>query len=252
MVFNHNAKFYETVPTLSRPGFEARMSESPLNQQTGKIKKRKQGKKEGAQEKGKKNLAVQFILSSREPEQFSALLLDHSLPRIRNADLKEPHQLSEFIPVIVLIPKSTVTGQTILSKISAQSPKGNSKTSKLPQQLSKTAKQYKRASPEGEFVFGDAAVNFSAMEARRKGQPVALTAMEFKILKYMIQNERRALSRNDLLNEVWGYENYPHTRTVDNFILRLRQKFERDPSRPVHFRTVHGVGYKFLSHGNQV
>jgi len=49
-----------------------------------------------------------------------------------------------------------------------------------------------------------------------------------------------------LLNEVWGYENYPCTRTVDNHILRLRQKLERDPSRPIHFRTVHGVGYKFL------
>ena len=246
MVFNHNAKFYETVPSLSRRGFEAGMSESPLTQQTAKTKKRKHEKKQGAQEAGKENLAAQFILSSREPEPLWAMLLDHSFARIRSADLKEPHQLSEFIPVIVLIPKSTVTGQTILSKMSALSPKGNSNASKLPRQLSKTVPQNKSTSPEAEFVFGDAAVNFSAMEARRKGQPVALTTLEFKILRYMIQNERRVLSRDELLNRVWGYENYPHTRTVDNFILRLRQKFERDPSRPVHFRTVHGVGYKFL------
>jgi DNA-binding response OmpR family regulator len=73
-----------------------------------------------------------------------------------------------------------------------------------------------------------------------------LTTMEFKMLKYLIQNAHRVISRDELLNEVWGYENYPCTRTVDNHILRLRQKLERDPSRPVHFRTMHGVGYKFL------
>jgi DNA-binding response OmpR family regulator len=78
-----------------------------------------------------------------------------------------------------------------------------------------------------------------------QGQPVVLTALEFKALKYFIQNARRAISRDELLNHVWGYENYPCTRT-DNHILRLRQKLESDPSRPVHLRTVHGTGYKFL------
>ena len=84
------------------------------------------------------------------------------------------------------------------------------------------------------------------MEALRKGEPFVLTAMEFKTLKYFIQNARRVISRDELLNEVWGYENYPCTRTVDNHILKLRQKLERNPSRPVHFRTMHGAGYKFL------
>jgi DNA-binding response OmpR family regulator len=95
-------------------------------------------------------------------------------------------------------------------------------------------------------VFGDVIVNFPALEVHRKGRPVVLTALEFKTLKYFIQNARRAISRDELLNEVWGYENYPCTRTVDNHILKLRQKLERDSSRPVHFRTVHGAGYKFL------
>lgn len=111
--------------------------------------------------------------------------------------------------------------------------------------------RYKTASPGGEFVFGDAVVNFSAMEARRNGQPVALTALEFKVLKYMIQNESRVLSRDELLNRVWGYQNYPRTRSLDNVILRLRKKLEREPSRPIHFRTVHGVGYRFLLHRDQ-
>jgi len=106
--------------------------------------------------------------------------------------------------------------------------------------------RFKSTNVESMFAFGDVTVSFSAMEAIRKGQPVVLTAMEFKTLKYLIQNARRVISRDELLNEVWGYENYPYTRTVDNHILKLRQKLERDPSRPEHFRTVHGAGYKFL------
>ena len=62
----------------------------------------------------------------------------------------------------------------------------------------------------------------------------------------MIKNARRAISRDELLNKVWGYENYPCTRTVDNHILKLRQKLEPDPNMPRHFLTVHGVGYRFL------
>src|SRR5258708_23145427 len=106
--------------------------------------------------------------------------------------------------------------------------------------------QVKAKSAESAFVFGDVTVSFSCMEASRKGELVKLRALEFKTLKYLAQNTRRVIWRDELLNEVWGYENYPCTRAVDNHILRLRQKLERDPSRPIHFRTVHGVGYKFL------
>jgi DNA-binding response OmpR family regulator len=84
------------------------------------------------------------------------------------------------------------------------------------------------------------------MEAFRKSEPVVLTTKEFQTLRYFIQHAGRVISREELLNEVWGYENYPCTRTVDNRVLRLRQKLERDPSRPAHFRTIHGAGYKFL------
>jgi DNA-binding response OmpR family regulator len=84
------------------------------------------------------------------------------------------------------------------------------------------------------------------MEVHRNGQSVALTRKEFKTLEYLIKNARRVISRDELLNMVWGYEHYPCTRTVDNHIFRLRQKLECDPSRPVHFCTVHCTGYKFL------
>jgi DNA-binding response OmpR family regulator len=97
------------------------------------------------------------------------------------------------------------------------------------------------------FSFGDVAIDFTKMEIVREGRTVTLTAQEFKTLKFMVQNPERVITRDELLNEVWGYHNYPSTRTVDNHILKLRQKLERDPANPVHFRTVHGVGYKFVS-----
>ena len=95
--------------------------------------------------------------------------------------------------------------------------------------------------------FDDVCVDFTKMEvSRSSGEPITLTTQEFKTLKCFLLNPDRAFSRSELLNEAWGYENYPSTRTVDNHVLRLRQKLERDPAQPVHFRTVHRVGYKFV------
>jgi DNA-binding response OmpR family regulator len=84
------------------------------------------------------------------------------------------------------------------------------------------------------------------MEIHRNGRPVTLTSKEFKLLAYLIKNPRRVISRDKLLNEVWGYENYPSTRTVDNHILQLRKKLEPEPTNPKHFHTVHCAGYRFL------
>jgi len=99
--------------------------------------------------------------------------------------------------------------------------------------------------------FGKVCADLLGMEVRRSGESVALTTMEFKLLKFLLDNAGRALSRDEMLNAVWGYENYPCTRTVDNHILRLRQKLEVDPANPVHFQTVHGVGYKFVLQGGR-
>ena len=98
---------------------------------------------------------------------------------------------------------------------------------------------------EGLVRFGNVTVDLLSMEVRRSDRPVSLTAMEFKVLKYLVSNPNRVISRDDFLDQVWGYENYPCTRTVDNHILRLRQKLEAEFANPVHFRTVHGTGYKF-------
>ena len=94
--------------------------------------------------------------------------------------------------------------------------------------------------------FGEVRINFLTLEVYRSSQLLSFTAIEFKTLKFFVSNPFRVLSRDELLNEVWGYENYPCTRTVDNRVMRLRQKLEADPVNPVHFRTVHGVGYKFV------
>jgi DNA-binding response OmpR family regulator len=96
------------------------------------------------------------------------------------------------------------------------------------------------------FRFGDCEIDFRSMTARRAGVAVVLTAHEFKLLKFFTQNVDRVLTREVLLNEVWGYNAYPTTRTVDNQILKLRQKLEADSANPQHLLTIYGAGYKFV------
>ena len=175
------------------------------------------------------------------------IFFDESLSPISSVDVKEIHRLARFLPVMVLIPRSAGARQVGPSKPSVvKSSSERSEATKLLGVLGKAVEHFKSAIGASTVAFGDVTVNLSAMEALRKGEPVVLTTMEFKTLKYLIQNAGRVISRDELLNEVWGYENYPCTRTVDNRILMLRQKLERDPSRPVHFRTIRGAGYKFL------
>ncbi len=97
------------------------------------------------------------------------------------------------------------------------------------------------------FRFGDICVDFARVKVTRSsGQSIALTSQEFKTLRCFLLNPDRVISRDELLTEAWGYESYPSTRTVDNHVLKLRKKLEQNPSQPVHFRTVHGIGYRFV------
>ena len=93
--------------------------------------------------------------------------------------------------------------------------------------------------------FSDVRADFVSMEVHRYGHSVAITTLEFKVLKFFLLNPNRVITRNELLEQVWGYNCYPTTRTVDNLVLRLRRKLEPKPADPAHFRTVHGTGYKF-------
>lgn len=162
--------------------------------------------------------------------------------------LKAARQLSQFVPVIVMMPAAAARDSRVSSSSATRgvSSVENAGAALLLEFLQTSLSQVKAQKIENGLAFSDVKISFSSMEATRKGRPVALTPLEFKTLKYLAQNARRVLSRDELLNQVWGYENYPCTRTVDNLILRLRQKLEKDPAHPVHFHTVHGAGYKFL------
>ena len=94
--------------------------------------------------------------------------------------------------------------------------------------------------------FGGMDIDFRSYEARRNGEPVEMTRKEFAILRFLASRAGDVVTRDDLLNEVWGYESYPSSRTVDNHVAGLRAKLERDSSQPEHIKTVHGVGYKFI------
>jgi DNA-binding response OmpR family regulator len=97
-----------------------------------------------------------------------------------------------------------------------------------------------------DLQFAGSEIDFRSYEARRNGQPVDMTRKEFAILRYLASRANQVVSRDDLLNEVWGYDTYPSSRTVDNHVAGLRAKLERDAAQPEHIKTVHGVGYKFV------
>jgi DNA-binding response OmpR family regulator len=94
--------------------------------------------------------------------------------------------------------------------------------------------------------FGEVEVDLTRRVVSRKGEELKLTRAEYNLLTYFVQNPDRALTRDMILNSVWGYESFPNTRTVDAHVVRLRQKLEPDAGTPQHFLTVHGVGYRFL------
>jgi DNA-binding response OmpR family regulator len=178
----------------------------------------------------------------------SVLVLDLSLPGTPGQDVcREISQAAPSLPIIILSAKTEVMDKVLLLELGAHdyvtkpfSPR------ELLARVRTAMRRSTRPVLTETFQFSDVKVDFTKMELWREGKLVQLTSQEFKVLKFMIQNAERVLSREELLNHVWGYKNYPSTRTVDNHILRLRQKLEKDPANPLHFRTVHSSGYKFV------
>ena len=187
-----------------------------------------------------KILNPQSARPSGETAALAASLLDFSSA----ATMNDIRRFSQFLPVVVFVPKRAVEGRDRSQAIGADELTGHA-TEEAIGQLNIALAHPENAKPV-EAAFGAVTINFLEMTAFRENQPVELTAMEFKALKYFIQNAKRVISREELLNEVWGYENYPSTRTVDNHILKLRRKLEEKPSEPRHFITVHRTGYKFM------
>jgi two-component system, OmpR family, alkaline phosphatase synthesis response regulator PhoP len=178
----------------------------------------------------------------------AALVLDLRLPGMSGQDVcREIKQVSPALPVVVLSAKSDVMDKVLLLEMGADDYVTKPFSPRELLARVRSAMRRSTRTPSGDIAgFGDVRVDFAKMELTRSGRQVQLTAQEFKILRFMLQNPERVISREELLNMVWGYQNYPSTRTVDNHILKLRQKLEKDPANPIHFRTVHSSGYKFV------
>jgi len=178
----------------------------------------------------------------------SAIVLDLRLPLMSGRDVcREIKQMAPTVPIIVLSAASDVSDKVLLLELGADDyvTKPFSPRELLARVRAALRRTVRKETGES-AAFGGITVDFTRMEVTRDGEPVVLTAQEFKTLKFLVLNAERVISRDELLNEVWGYQNYPSTRTVDNHILKLRQKLEKDPANPIHFRTVHGMGYKFV------
>jgi len=100
--------------------------------------------------------------------------------------------------------------------------------------------------PKDVFMFDDVVVNFQSMELLKSGRTVPITPQEFRVLKFFVHNQGRVVSDSELFSEVWDNRTHPTSGTIKTHILRLRQKLEKDPKKPRHFRTVHRAGYKFV------
>ena len=178
----------------------------------------------------------------------SAVILDLQHPGSSGCELcRKIANLIPGPPIVILSSSSDVADKVLLLEAGADdyvtvpfSPR------ELIARLRGLIRRAPRVSPEDVYVFADVMVDFLKAEITRGGENITVTRMEFKTLEFLTKNAERVISRDELLNKVWGYQNYPSTRTVDNYMLRLRRKLESDPSRPSHFLTVHGVGYKFV------
>ncbi len=177
-----------------------------------------------------------------------AVVLDLILPRISGRELCQTFKdLSQQTPVIVLSAISEVVDKVLLLELGADDyvTKPFSPRELVARIQSAIRKQRRRPVPPL-FRFADCEIDFKSMSAWRSGAPVTLTAHEFKLLNFFTDNLGHVLTRERLLIEVWRYNSYPTTRSVDNQILKLRQKLESDPGNPQHLLTIYGAGYKFV------
>ncbi len=190
----------------------------------------------------------QTALEEFRAQRPLAVVLDLILPHISGRELCQlfKSQSSET-PIVVLSAITDVADKVLLLELGADDyvTKPFSPRELTARVQAAIRRQRKPAAPTL-YRFGDCEVDFNSMSVRCNGQSVALTAHEFKLLRFFTENVDRVLTREVLLNQVWGFHSYPTTRTVDNQILKLRQKLERDPTNPKHLLTIYGAGYKFV------
>ncbi len=177
----------------------------------------------------------------------SLMLVDLRLPGMSGIEVCKQLRANRITtPIIVLSAIEDEVDKVLLLEIGADDyvvkPFG---TREL---LARIRAVLRRSSDDGGRIarFGEVEVDVERRTVKRSSKEVKVTPAEYNLLLFFLQNADRVLTRDLILNSVWGYEYYPNTRTVDAHVVRLRQKFEEDPTAPTHFVTVHGVGYRFL------
>lgn len=187
-------------------------------------------------------------LSRALAEPFDLIVLDIMLPGRDGLEVcRELRARGTQTPVLMLTARSQVVDRVVGLKLGADD--YLTKPFEMAELLARVEALLRRArvpaTPAGTYSFGDVLVDFRRAEVLRGGQPVPISALEFKLLAYFIENRGALLTRDELLDKVWGYDAMPVTRTVDVHVGSLRQKLEPNPSHPEFILTVHRRGYRF-------
>jgi len=178
------------------------------------------------------------------------IILDIMLPEMDGLEVcRRLRQKSINIPVIMLTAKGGEIDKVVGLEIGADD--YMTKPFSIRELLARIKARLRHSERELKQVpelysFNDIEIDFARFKIRRKGKELDLTSLETDILKYFIVHRGEVVSRNDLLDKIWGYEKYPTTRTIDNHILKLRKKIEDDPSHPRYIISVYGGGYRFI------
>ena len=186
-----------------------------------------------------------------QEQHFDLLLLDVMLPEINGFQICEQVRLNNReVPIIFLTAKDSA--QDKIAGLKKGADDYLTKPFNLEELLLRVQNLIKRSSKSPEntpdiYNFGDNMVNFASFDATNvQGKKFVLTKKEAMLLKLLIDRKNEVVSRQQILQSVWGYDVYPSTRTIDNFILSFRKYFEKDPKNPVFFLSIRGVGYKFV------
>jgi DNA-binding response OmpR family regulator len=179
------------------------------------------------------------------------VILDVMLPRKNGFDVcRELRARSNTTPIVMLTARSAETDKVLGLELGADDyvTKPFSITELLARvrAVLRRAGTQKAADTADAVRIGDIEIDFKLHQARRGKTRIEFTAREFDLLRYFVQHTGQVVTREQILNEVWGYEEFPTTRTIDNFVAKLRQKIERAPHAPEHILTIHGSGYKFV------
>jgi len=182
-------------------------------------------------------------------ESPDLIILDVMMPRMSGLDVcKQLKAKRPSIPIIMLTARGQEVDKVIGLELGADD--YVTKPFSIRELLARVKAVLRRAQPvpkdQERYAFGDVEVNLRSCQVSRQGKQLEVSSKEFDLLKYFLVHSGEAISRDRLLEEVWGYDRFPTTRTVDAHIVRLRQKLEPKPDDPRYFLTVHGVGYKFV------